>query len=91
MLYKDPGNTKIHCLQVIHLYEANLNFLMGVKWKEGLHHAEKQNTLHPGQYGSHLGRDPKTVTLLKELCLDYLMLVRQPFVNIDNDANSLML
>ena len=49
---------------------------------------EKSNTLHPGQYGSRPGKDPKTVTLLEELRLDYSLLVRQPFINIDNDATS---
>jgi hypothetical protein len=31
MIFKEPGNTKIHRLRVIHLYEADLNLILGVK------------------------------------------------------------
>ena len=88
MIYKDPGNVKIHRLRVIHLYEADLNFILGLKWKDALHKAQQENTLHPGQYGSRPGREPQTVTLLEELRLDYSLLTRTPFTNFDNDASS---
>ena len=32
MILKEPGNTKIHRLRVIHIYEADYNLLLGVKW-----------------------------------------------------------
>ena len=88
MIYKDPGNVKVHRLRVIHLYEADLNFILGLKWKDALHKAQQENTLHPGQYGSRPGREPQTVTLLEELRLDYSLLTRTPFTNFDNDASS---
>jgi hypothetical protein len=31
MIQKDPGNSKIHRLRVIHIYEADYNLLLGVK------------------------------------------------------------
>jgi hypothetical protein len=31
MIYKEPGNVKIHQLRVIHLYEADLSLLLGIK------------------------------------------------------------
>jgi hypothetical protein len=31
MLLKKPNNPRIHCIRVIHLYEANFNLLLGVK------------------------------------------------------------
>jgi len=36
---------------VIHLYEADLNFLPGLKWKETKHLASKHDTVHRGQFG----------------------------------------
>ena len=39
MIYKEPGNAKIHQLRVIHLYEADYGFLMGNKWRQALLHA----------------------------------------------------
>jgi hypothetical protein len=34
MIQKDPGNCKIHHLRVIHIYEADYNLLLGVKWRQ---------------------------------------------------------
>jgi len=42
MIYKDQGNTKIHRLQVIHIYECDLNFILGYKWREALHKAQEE-------------------------------------------------
>ena len=88
MIYKEPGNVKIHRLRVIHLFENDLNFLLGIKWGQCLHKAQASNHLHPGQYGSRPGRDPHAVTLMEELRLDYSLLTRTPFCNFDNDASS---
>jgi hypothetical protein len=33
MIKKEPGNTKMHCMRVIHLYNADYNFILGVKWR----------------------------------------------------------
>ena len=67
MILKEDNNFKIHCLRVIHLYEADLNFLLGLKWKEVIHLASEHKTVHRGQFGGQPGRDPTTITLLEEL------------------------
>jgi len=46
MIQKDPGVTKIHRLRVIHLYEADYNFLLQAKWRALIQHAEHHKTLH---------------------------------------------
>jgi hypothetical protein len=51
MLFKEPGNTKIHRTRVIHIYEADYNLAMGLKWRAALQLAENHNLLNPGQYG----------------------------------------
>jgi hypothetical protein len=52
MIQKEPGNSKVHRLRVIHIYEADCNFLLQAKWRDLLRHSEKHKLLHPGQYGS---------------------------------------
>jgi hypothetical protein len=56
MLMKEPGNPKIHRLRVIHLYEADYNLLLAVKWRQAMHHAEDKGYLNEGLYGSRAGR-----------------------------------
>ena len=88
MIYKEEGNVNIHKLWVIHLYEVDLNFMLGIKWKDAIHQSLKDRTLNSAQYGGCPGKDPTTVTLLEELGLDYSQLARTPFTNFDNDASS---
>jgi hypothetical protein len=88
MIYKEHGNVKIHRLRVIHLYEADLSLLWGVKWREGMHKALKTKALHQGQYGGLPGRDCTSLTYLEELRFDYSKLTRYPVANFDNDATA---
>ncbi|OEU15138.1 hypothetical protein FRACYDRAFT_239817 [Fragilariopsis cylindrus CCMP1102] len=88
MIYKEPGNVKIHRLRVIHIYEADLSLLWGVKWRQGMRKAVKNKTLHTGQYGGLPGRDCTSLTYLEELRLDYSLLTRYSLANFDNDATA---
>jgi hypothetical protein len=36
MIFKEPGNIKIHRTRVIHIYEADYNLAMGLKWRAAL-------------------------------------------------------
>lgn len=56
MILKEANNTKIHRLRVIHLYEADYNLLLGVKWRQLMHHAVDNKPLHPSQYGGTPGK-----------------------------------
>ena len=60
MIRKDLDSSKIHRLRVIHLYEADLNLLLGVKWRSLVHHCIDNNLLNPGQFGGLPGRDAMT-------------------------------
>jgi hypothetical protein len=88
MIYKEPGNVKIHRLRVIHLYKADLSLLWGVKWRQGMRKAIKNKTLQTGQYGGLPGRDCTSLTYLEELRLDYSLLTRFSVANFDNDATA---
>jgi hypothetical protein len=52
MLFKEPGNIKIHRTRVIHLYEADYNLAMGLKWKAAMDQSEANHDINTGQYGS---------------------------------------
>ena len=88
MIYKEPGNVKIHRLRVIHLYEADQSLLWGIKWGERMRAAVSEKTLHPGQYGGLPGRACTSLTFFEELRFDYTSLTRFPFANFDNDTDS---
>jgi hypothetical protein len=65
MILKEPGNTKIHCLRVIHIYEADDNLLLGVKWRQLLHQAKDQGLINDGCYGSRPGREARIVVFME--------------------------
>jgi hypothetical protein len=79
MIYKEERNVKIHRLKVIHLYEADLGFLLGAKWGKSMKTAVKDRSLHQGQYGGLPGRDCTSLTYLEELRLDYSLITRFSF------------
>ena len=45
MILKDQDNYKIHCLRIIHLFECDYNFFLGLKWKDASHKAQKEKTI----------------------------------------------
>jgi hypothetical protein len=85
---KDPGNTKIHRLRVIHLYKADYNFLLGFKWRQLLHHGEKNKSIHPGQHEGRPGHKATTLVLMEELKNNISYARRKSLINFDNDAAS---
>ena len=48
MIFKEPGNIKIHRLRVIHIYEADLSAVLGIKWRHLTHELLKRKFFHPG-------------------------------------------
>jgi hypothetical protein len=65
MILKEPGNTKIHRLRVIHIYEADYNLLLGIKWRQLLHQAEDHGLINDGCYRSRPGREARTVVFME--------------------------
>ena len=41
-LFKHPGSVKIHRTRVIHIYEADFNLTLGLKWRIALYQSDKQ-------------------------------------------------
>ena len=79
---------KIHQLQVIHIYEADYNFLVGVIWREAIQHTQQLGEINQGQYGGCPDRDCTSVTYLEELRRDISLLTHTSYANFDNDDAS---
>ena len=88
MIFKEPGNCKIHKLRVIHIYEADFNALCAIKWRSTLHFAVNNHLINEGQYGGRPGCEAQSLTLLEELKYDLSFLTRRSLFNFDNDATS---
>ncbi len=88
MLLKEPNNPRIHRLRVIHLYEADFNLLLGVKWRNIIHHSLDQDSLHPSQYGGLPGRESLIPVFIEEMQNEIARASRKPYIKQDFDATS---
>jgi hypothetical protein len=88
MILKEANNHRIHRLRVLHLFEADYNLILGVKWRQLMRHAENHHTLNEGQYGSISGREASGLHLLEVLKNEISHCSRKPLLNLDNDASS---
>ena len=88
MIQKVPGNNKINKLRVIHLFEADYNLLLSVKWRQLLAFADKHKVFNQGQRGSRPGCEASDLPFLEDLKIEISHLTRRPFINLDVDAAS---
>jgi hypothetical protein len=88
MILKEVNNHKIHRLRVLHLFEADYNLILGVKWRQLMRHAEANHTLNEGQYGSRAGREASSLNLLEILKNEIAYFTRKALLSLDNDASS---
>ncbi len=88
ILLKEPGNIKIHRTRVIHLYEADYNLAMGIKWRSALFLAESKNLLNKGQYGSRPNKNAIDPVFIEELQFELSRLTRKTMVQTNYDATS---
>jgi hypothetical protein len=88
MILKSAGDYRIHRLRIINLNEADFNFILRLKWRQLLHHADQPKLIHGGQYGGRPGREANTLTFLEELKSDICYSSRCPMINFDNDTAS---
>lgn len=88
MLQKDPGNPRIHRLRIIHLYEADYNLMLAVKWRQALHHAEDHKLLNSGLYGSRPGRSAHDPAFLEVMQNEIYRMSMKSGINFDLDASS---
>jgi hypothetical protein len=88
MLQKDNGNPRVHRLRIIHIYEADYNLLLAVKWRQALYHAESQQLLNDGLYGSRKSRSSHDPVLIEVLQNEVYRMSMKSGINFDLDATS---
>jgi hypothetical protein len=82
MIEKEPGNSRVHHLRVIHIYEADYNFLLQAKWRALIQKAEIDKTIHDGQYGSRPGRDALIPAFIEEMKNEICHATRKSLINL---------
>jgi len=89
MLEKDKGNPMIERLRIIHLFEADFNWMLKQFWaKRMLHYGESQGVLGEEQHGSRKNRMAIDAVMLKLLTYELSRLYKSDLVTMDNDAKS---
>ncbi len=88
ILFKEPGNVKIHRTRVIHIYEADFNLMLGIKWRAALYQAEALNQLNEGQFGSRPRKNAIDPVMIEELQFEISRLTRRMFLQTNYDATA---
>lgn len=88
ILFKDEDNVHLHRTRVIHIYEADYNLMLGIKWRLALYQAEAFRELHDGQYGSRPRRNAVDPVLIEELQFEISRASRKTFIQTNYDAMS---
>ncbi len=81
-------NVRIHRTRVIHLYEADYNLMLGIKWQIALYQAEAFRELNTGQYGSRPRRNAVDPVLIEELQFKISRASRKTFIQTNYDATA---
>jgi hypothetical protein len=88
MIYKQIGVYLVHRLRVIHLFEADCNFIIGtILGRRAMYSGVDNKTLHPRQWAQP-GRQYSDVVVLRELTLAIAKLTKTPLAGFENDASA---
>jgi hypothetical protein len=86
MIYKKPGVYLIDRLRVIHLFEADYNFAIGLIFgRRALYSGVEHHTLHPSQWAQP-GRQCADVVVMRELTLAMAHMLKIELGGFENDA-----
>jgi hypothetical protein len=88
ILFKDHDNVRIHRTRVIHIYEADYNLMLGIKWRMALYQAEALRELNQGQYGSRPRRNAIDPVFIEEMQFEIARASRKTLVQTNYDATS---
>ena len=89
MIEKDPGIPNINRLRIIHLFEADYNFVLKLLWGSRLvKRAVAMDLLHHCQHGSVPGHTTMDAIMLTQLSTDLCRLSKINLARFDNDASA---
>jgi hypothetical protein len=88
MICKQPGVYLLEKLRIIHLFEADYNFIIGTIFgRRALHSGGDNGTLHSSQWAQP-GRQCSDVVTLRELTLGVAKMTKTPLAGFENDASA---
>jgi hypothetical protein len=86
MIYKKPGVYLMSKLRMIHLFEADYNFIIGTIFgQRAMYSGIDNNTLHPNQWAQP-GRQCSDV--VREMTLAIANMTKNPLAGFENDASA---
>jgi hypothetical protein len=88
MIFKETGNYKINRLRVIHIYEADFNLILAIKWRQLIQSADLRGLINEGLFSGRPGCEAQSLTFLEELEYDLSIVTRRTLFHFDNDATS---
>jgi hypothetical protein len=88
MLFKDSDNFRLHRTRVIHIYEADFNLALCIKWRSAMHTAEINRWFNNGQFGSRKRRNALDPVLAEELQYEISRATRRSVLLTNYDAAS---
>ncbi|KAI2493074.1 hypothetical protein MHU86_21458 [Fragilaria crotonensis] len=88
VLFKEPGNIRIHRTRIIHIYEADYNLMLGLKWRSALLQAEALAQLNSGQFGSRPKHNATDPVFVEELQLELSRITRKTLALTNYDATA---
>jgi hypothetical protein len=89
MIEKDAGRPRINRLRIIHLFEADFNFVLKLLWGHRLvRHANDLKLLNSGQYGSVPGKTAMELVMLNQISNDICQTNKFNIIRFDNDASA---
>ena len=88
ILFKDPNYVRIHRKRVMHIYEADFNYMLGIKWRKALYQAEAFRELNDGQFGYRPRRNAVDPVFIEEMQFEISHAFRKIFVQTNYDAAS---
>jgi hypothetical protein len=88
VLFKEPGNIRIHRTRIIHIYEADYNLMLGLMWRSPLFQAEALAQLNSGQFGSRPKHNATDPIFVEELQLELSRITRKTLALTNYDATA---
>ena len=88
MIEKDKGSAKIHRLWVIHLYECDLNLLLGLFLRKFDQHYKDNGMINKGTYRSGANRRVVDPVIVDVTPIEILIITRMILVQFNNYATA---
>ena len=85
---KQSNNYDMLKQRSIHIYEADWNAILSIKWREAMIKAEEEGKLHASQYGSRQGKSAHDPIYWETMQHDISRMQRQAYGQINYDAKS---